>query len=100
MEADLRREVSRRVKARGWWVMHPVGGAYQLPGVPDLLICARGRFLAVELKDAKRYKNPYDGLSPAQQKVIYDIASAGGSVLVSNNAEEVMTWLEKESSQD
>lgn len=39
----------RRVPTCGWY-LKVAGGAVQRAGVPDLVICVRGHFLAVELK--------------------------------------------------
>jgi hypothetical protein len=32
------------------WLFHPVGGPYQTPGVPDLLMVIDGMFIGMELK--------------------------------------------------
>lgn len=72
------------------------GGAYQRPGLPDLMTCLKGRYIAIELKAPGRYKSPYDGLSPAQQAVLYEIASAGGIVIVADSLDAILESLRRE----
>jgi len=82
-EDALQAAVEKRLKREfpGIWVFHPVGGMYQKPGIPDLLICWQGLFVAVELK------NPHPGesdlaarerTSTLQRKEIRAINGAGG----------------------
>lgn len=53
-EANLQRRVVSAIKRRfpSAWVYHPCDRKRM--GVPDLLICVNGRFVAVELKAAGR----------------------------------------------
>lgn len=54
----------------------PVTGGYGRSGVPDIIICYRGRFLAVECKAG--YNKP----TALQEKEMADIRKAGGDTLV------------------
>jgi hypothetical protein len=64
------------------WSFHPLGGMYQKPGIPDLLLCVNGLLIGIELK------NPHPGESdqaarerttPLQRKEIRAINRAGGT---------------------
>lgn len=84
-ERWLQQEIVKRLKKMGpevWWLkVH--GGPYQRSGVPDLLICFWGRFVAVELK------KPGEKLeaTPAQKHELGRIAAANGLAAVVNSIE-------------
>lgn len=53
-EKQFENKVKAYLKSRGCWSLKYWGGApYTKSGVPDLLVCCGGRFLAVELKAPK-----------------------------------------------
>lgn len=53
-EKDLENKVKQFLKDNGcWYVKYWGGGGYTRSGVPDLLICCTGIFIAVELKAPK-----------------------------------------------
>lgn len=60
----------------GWWVKFH-GNAFTRDGVPDLLCCVNGKFLAIEVKG--------DGGEPSELQLheIEEIKKAGGVALVS-----------------
>lgn len=52
-EKNFEDRVKAYLKERGcWFVKYWGGGAYTRAGIPDLLVCCMGAFLAVELKAA------------------------------------------------
>lgn len=55
-----------------WFVKYWGGGIYTKSGVPDLLICYKGRFIALELKA------PNGKVSKLQEINIQKINDAGG----------------------
>lgn len=59
----------------GWYYM-PVQGAYSVKGVPDFIICYRGRFIAIEAKA------PGGDTTPNQDDQIEAIVQAGGRAFV------------------
>jgi hypothetical protein len=76
-----------------WW-FHPVGGMYQKPGIPDLILCVEGAFVGLELK------NPHPGESDMaardratalQRKEIRAINRAGGTGRVVLTVEEAVS---------
>ena len=61
-EKDLENKVKQFLKDNGcWYVKYWGGGGYTRSGVPDLLICCTGIFMAVELKAPKGRNNRFGG---------------------------------------
>jgi len=56
-------------------------------GIPDLLICYRGRFVGLE------GKQPGESPSPKQKQVLDEIESAGGYAIAFSTVEEVVALL-------
>lgn len=54
-ETQLTGQIVKAVKAKypKIWVLKVHGGGYQRAGVPDLLLCLRGRLIALEVKHPK-----------------------------------------------
>lgn len=77
-------------KCLGWlksqpdvWYFKVCGSATQKRGVPDIIICKNGKFVAVELKTPKGTGRE----SEAQKITINQINSAGGNAFVTNDFE-------------
>jgi hypothetical protein len=67
------------------WLFHPVGGPYQKPGIPDLLIVIDGMLIGLELKHPKPGESADHARSratPQQRKEIRRINAAGGYACV------------------
>lgn len=61
------------LKHRGAWLLkYWGGGVYTRAGVPDLLVCYKGRFVAIEVK------GPHGRISDAQRAEMAAIEEAGG----------------------
>lgn len=72
LEKTFEKKVKFFLKEKGcWYVKYWGGGNFTKSGVPDLLICANGYFLALEIKTNS-------SLTPLQVKTIEDIRRAGG----------------------
>lgn len=84
LEGELQKECLRWVKSLPEvWVLKVVGSAIQASGVPDILMCINGRFVAVELKrpDGK------GRVSDIQKAQTERIQRAGGVAVVVNSFE-------------
>ena len=84
-EARIKKEIVAYLKSLGdkcWWAPYVQNG-YGKNGVPDYLVCYRGRFLALEVK--KEGGKP----TPWQTHQIEAIAEAGGVVEVVHSARAV-----------
>jgi len=58
-------------------------------GIPDLLICWKGGFYAIELKVG------FNKATPIQEYVMREIKRAGGQVSVCRSVEDVKQFFEK-----
>jgi hypothetical protein len=68
------------LKAVGVYYFFPVANGMGRAGIPDIICCARGRFLAIECKAGK-------GTTTAlQEKELAAIRAAGGVALVINES--------------
>lgn len=76
-EKRFEEKIKRFLTERGHYVLkYWGGGQYTKAGVPDLLCCVNGRFVAIEVK-AERGR-----VSPLQEHHIGEIEKAGGVALV------------------
>jgi Holliday junction resolvase len=76
-EASLQRNILRFLRAipKSWWVKFPAG-KWSIAGVPDILGCYHGRFIAFEVKTATGRP------TKLQLQVIGAIRAAGGTALI------------------
>lgn len=66
------------------WKEH--GGIYGTAGIPDIIVCAKGRFVALEVK----LPGGSYGATALQQKTIRDIQEAGGAAAVVRSVDEAL----------
>lgn len=66
------------------------GGPFSPAGIPDLIICLRGHFVAFEVKLPKDQSKP----SRIQLETIDDIRRAGGCARIVRSIDEALAWLE------
>lgn len=89
-EAAVKEAVKALLRKYGayWYMVVP--GGFGVRGVPDFLVCHRGRFLGLETKRAGVTK-----VSPFQEVQLAAIAAAGGATMVINarNLDELEDWL-------
>ena len=74
---DKIKAILRTYKPHIYYFM-PAMGAFGKSGVPDIIACVRGTFVAIEVKSDKN-KNPPTAL---QEMNLYEISEAGGISLV------------------
>lgn len=75
-EKRFEEQVKKWLKEHGAWFVKTWGGGYQRNGLPDLIICWKGRFIGVELK-AENGK-----ATELQKHEIETICEAGGVGLI------------------
>ena len=96
-EKKVKDAVTKILKEFGAYYFYPVMGGYGRSGIPDIISCYKGRFIAIECKAGN---NKVTALQEAELKKIED---ARGYVLVVNeeNIESVrntlhtMEWVEE-----
>lgn len=87
-EYRIVQKIRKLIRARGGWVVKIHGGAYQDAGTPDLLVCYKGRFIAVEVKTAR-------GVARPEQRVAQRaIVKAGGYALITHLIGDVVDVLD------
>ncbi len=79
-EAKVKAKVKKILTDLGAYYAMPVTGGYGNSGVPDFLVCLRGRFYAIECK-ANGGKT-----TALQEKHLADIRGAGGIGLIIHEA--------------
>ena len=82
-ETQLQARIVKAIKGirPNSWIFHPVGGPFQLPGVPDLLMCVDGLFIGMEIKHPKpgeSVQHARERATPQQRRQIGLINKAGG----------------------
>ena len=77
-EGKVKKRIRELLKKYPVYVVTPATGGFGMSGVPDLLICHRGRFIGVEVKAGS---NKPTALQLDNLKKIID---AGGEALVVN----------------
>lgn len=84
-ESKVKKKVVALLKAAGAYYFYPVTGGFGASGVPDIIVCHRGRFIAIECKAGTNKP------TKLQQKNIDDIIANGGVALVvnENNIDDV-----------
>lgn len=91
-EAEFQSVVIRYLQVRYGprvWILNHLGGLWQRSGVPDLLICLDGRFLALEIKSPLGTGR----LGPRQAGELEAIRQAGGIAAVVSSWEELEATL-------
>ena len=87
-EARLGREFQTACKARGCFVFKVHGGPTMMVGLPDQIMCYRGRFVAMEVK------MPTGKTTKIQERRIAEIKAAGGHAFVVRSVEDAMDALD------
>lgn len=87
-EYRIVQNVKKLIKSRGGWCVKIHGGPYQDAGTPDILVCYKGHFIAVEVKTAR-------GVARPEQRVVQQaITRAGGYALITHRIGEVADVLD------
>ena len=95
-EGYITSAITDYLKLRGAWYAKMHGHLGQIPGIPDLLFCWRGRFGGIEVKVPRpqnTVKQRERFLSPAQRAQLLAITRAGGLAIVATRLEDVMAIL-------
>lgn len=79
-EAKVKKVVTTALKTMGAYYFYPVTGGYGGSGVPDIVLCYEGYFIALECKAGKNKP------TALQEKNLRDISKAGGMALVVNES--------------
>jgi len=87
-EALLGHKIRAALQAKGAFVFKVHGSGMMMAGLPDLIVCYRGKFIGLEVK------MPGNKASKVQALIHRKIVLAGGDVAVVYNVEEALNLLE------
>ena len=77
-EKKVKKLVTDYLKSANLFWFYPVASGYAANGIPDIICCIRGKFVAIECKAGK------NTTTAIQDKKIREIQSAGGMAMVIN----------------
>lgn len=87
-EKNIENKIKSYLKSKGAYYVKYFGNAFSQVGVPDILVCYKGRFIGLEVK------NETNKTSPLQDINIENIKRAGGYATVVRNVEDVKKVIE------
>jgi len=74
------------LRLEGYFCFKVHGSEYMMAGLPDIIVCAEGRFIGLETK----MPQSRDNVSPSQRVVHSKIENAGGTAKVVCSPEEAL----------
>lgn len=89
LESTVVKRVLAYLNSRGGFWMKVHGGPFQLAGVPDIIGCYRGRFVAMEAK--RPGKNP----TRLQEYMLGRITAAGGVTAVIRSVDDARAVIDR-----
>ncbi len=89
-ESRVQKAIQDAVKLRGWFVFKVHGSEFMMAGLPDLIICAEGYFIGLEVKLPSTRSNT----SARQDYVHGKIRQAGGAAQVVCSPTEAVEYIE------
>lgn len=88
-ESKLKQRIRDLLTARGAFYSNVQGGSFAKPGDPDIVVCYRGRYVAVEAKAP-------DGRQSSIQRIRQEqIEDAGGMYVLAYSVEDVVSALDR-----
>ena len=84
-EGKVKDACKKFLKERGAWFFMPVSNGMGQVGIPDIIICYKGIFVAIETKAPGKKKN----ITPNQERVIEAIRNADGFAWVVDNPDDM-----------
>lgn len=90
-EAKLSREIMKTLRLKGYFVFKVHGSEYMMAGLPDIIVCAEGKFVGLETKmPSQRYN------TSVQQRLVHEkIRDAGGHCYVVCSSREALRLVEE-----
>jgi hypothetical protein len=89
LETKVTKSIMAYLKKRGVWCFKVAGGPMQQRGVPDIICCVNGAFVALEVKRPELGR-----LTDLQALTIERIRDAGGVAEVVTSVEEAAAMIE------
>lgn len=87
-EKLIENKIKQYLKSKGAYYVKYFGNQFSQVGVPDILVCYKGKFIGIEVKNEK------GKTSPLQDYNLASIKQAGGISLVARQITDVSKVLE------
>lgn len=84
-EGKVKEACKKYLKSIGAWFFMPVSNGMGQVGIPDIICCYKGKFIAIETKAPGKRANT----TPNQDRVIEAIKGADGLAIVVDNVEQL-----------
>ena len=88
-EGKVKEACKKYLKAIGAWFFMPVSNGMGQVGIPDIICCYKGMFLAIETKAPGKRANT----TPNQDRVIEAIKGADGWAIVVDNVDQLHEFI-------
>lgn len=85
-EKRVKTSIKSWLDKQGFYHFSPIGGPFTVHGVPDIIVCAKGKFVGIECKAPGKESNT----TPNQDLHIERIAEAGGHAFVASSLDDVV----------
>lgn len=82
-EGKVKNDIKKLLKKRGFYFFSPIGSAYGTHGIPDIIVCAQGRFIGIEVKAPGKEHT----VTANQERHLQEIDKSGGVALIAASAE-------------
>jgi len=86
-ESKLSRRIMEVLRLEGYFCFKVHGSEYMMAGLPDIIVCAEGKFIGIEVKMPQSRGN----VSPVQRLVHTKIEHAGGVARVVCSPSEALS---------
>lgn len=90
-ESALSRRIMEALRLEGYFCFKVHGSEYMMAGLPDVIVCAEGKFIGLETKLPESRGN----VSPVQRLVHTKIENAGGVAEVVCSIPEALSAVRK-----
>ncbi len=88
-EGKVKAACKKYLKGIGAWFFMPVSNGMGQVGIPDIICCYKGIFIAVETKAPGKRMNT----TPNQDRVIQEIQNADGWAIVVDNVDQLHEFI-------
>ena len=88
LEKQVENQIKKWLEQHNYWYFKVHGGAFQKTGVPDIIACVKGKFVAIEVK-----RSNGGIVSELQKAQIKKIKACGGVVGVARSLDEFIQIL-------
>jgi Holliday junction resolvase len=90
-ESKIKDQIKRWLTREGYYFFSAAAGPFSVHGVPDIIVCAKGRFVGIEVKNVGKENNT----TPNQKAHLRSIAEAGGVALIASSVDTVVEAFEQ-----